>query len=124
MHADVTLLLQDMYDDALSSGHGAYTGRSERPNVFTAVVGNLPPGGQATIHITYVTELGLERRSKADEAPQLRFILPARLAFKRKKNVQGYEYLGPSDVSHGLKVLTCVLSDTIPRSMISDPTSS
>jgi hypothetical protein len=48
-HARVTHILlcvahQNLYDDAISSGHGAFTGRSEKPNVFTAVVGNLPPG--------------------------------------------------------------------------------
>lgn len=93
IHAHVSSFIQDMYDDAISSGHGAYTGRSERPNVFTAVLGNLPPGKQATIHITYITELGFERSAKGakvDEAQKLRFALPARLAPKRKKNIQGY----------------------------------
>lgn len=83
----------NLYDDAISSGHGAFTGRSEKPNVFTAVVGNLPPGKQATIRITYVTELGLERsggRGAAKEAPRLKFSLPSRLAPKyAKKNAQG-----------------------------------
>lgn len=77
-----------MYDDAISSSHGAFTGRSERPNVFTAVVGNLPPGKQAAIHITYVTELGFDRNTKS-EIPKLRFALPARLAPKHKKHAQG-----------------------------------
>lgn len=83
----------NLYDDVISSGHGAFTGRSEKPNVFTAVVGNLPPGKQATIRITYVTELGLERsggRGAAKEAPRLKFSLPSRLAPKyAKKNAQG-----------------------------------
>jgi hypothetical protein len=52
------------------------------------------PGKQATIRITYVTELGLERsggRGAAKEAPRLKFSLPSRLAPKyAKKNAQGY----------------------------------
>ena len=32
------------YDDAISSGHGAYLLEQKTENVFTANVGNLPPG--------------------------------------------------------------------------------
>jgi hypothetical protein len=32
------------YDDALSEGHGAYLLDEETPDVFTANVGNIPPG--------------------------------------------------------------------------------
>jgi Ca-activated chloride channel family protein len=36
---------KDIYDDAIASGHGAYLlEQSEKPNKFTASIGNLPPG--------------------------------------------------------------------------------
>ena len=36
------------YDDAMSEGHGAFLLDEERPDVFVASVGNLPPGAEAT----------------------------------------------------------------------------
>ena len=57
------------YDDALAAGHGAYLVDQERPDVFTASIGNLPPGQEALVRITYVTEL-------AREGDDLRFVLP------------------------------------------------
>jgi hypothetical protein len=57
------------YDDALAAGHGAYLLDQERPDVFTASIGNIPPGKQVLIRITYVTELGFE-------GDALRFVLP------------------------------------------------
>ena len=47
----------EKYDQALADGHGAYLLDQDRPNIFTASIGNLLPGKSATIHITYVTEL-------------------------------------------------------------------
>jgi len=47
----------ETYDQALAQGHGAYLLDQDRPNIFTASVGNLLPGQQATVRITYVTEL-------------------------------------------------------------------
>src|SRR5262245_29655267 len=57
------------YDDALAAGHGAYLLDQERPDVFTASIGNLPPGQEALVKITYVSEL-------AREGDDLRFVLP------------------------------------------------
>jgi hypothetical protein len=57
------------YDDALAAGHGAYLLDQERPDVFTASIGNIPPGKRVLIKITYVTELGFE-------GDALRFVLP------------------------------------------------
>lgn len=42
------------YDDALSAGHGGALLEQERPNVFTANVGNLLPGEETVIEIEYV----------------------------------------------------------------------
>jgi len=59
----------ERYDDALVEGHGAYLLDQERPDVFTARIGNLLPGKEALVRITYVAELGLE-------GDDLRFVLP------------------------------------------------
>ncbi len=50
----------EAYDEALAAGHGAYLLDEERADVFTASVGNLPPGGEAVLRITTVSELPLE----------------------------------------------------------------
>jgi Vault protein inter-alpha-trypsin domain/von Willebrand factor type A domain len=59
----------ERYDDALSEGHGAFLLDQERSDIFTARIGNLLPGKEAIVRITYVAELGLE-------GEDLRFVLP------------------------------------------------
>jgi len=56
-------------DDAVSEGHGAFLLDEERPDVFTASIGNLAPGTEAQIEMTYVAELAFEGES-------VRFTLP------------------------------------------------
>jgi hypothetical protein len=48
------------YDDALTRGDGAYLLDEERPDVFTASIGNLRPGGELLIRIVYVAELSVD----------------------------------------------------------------
>jgi hypothetical protein len=57
------------YDDALAAGHGAYLLDQERPDVFTASIGNLPPGKEVLVRIRYVAEL-------PREGDDIRFTLP------------------------------------------------
>jgi Ca-activated chloride channel family protein len=57
------------YDDAIAAGHGAFLLDEERPDVFTASVGNLAPGTEVEIEVTYVAELPFEGES-------IRFMLP------------------------------------------------
>src|SRR5262249_30887949 len=40
------------YDDAINQGHGAFMLEADRPDVFTARVGNLKPRQSATIRLT------------------------------------------------------------------------
>ncbi len=61
------------YDDALWAGHGAALLDQERPNVFTAQVGNLLPGEETLVEITYL------ERVRADEGA-LRWCLPTLVA--------------------------------------------
>ncbi len=61
------------YDDAMEAGYGAYLLDEERPDVFTASIGNLPPGAEVSIRITYVTELQLEGND-------IRFVLPTTIS--------------------------------------------
>jgi hypothetical protein len=63
----------EAYDEALAAGHGAYLLDEERPDVFTASVGNLPPGREAVLRITTVSELPLE-------GDAIRFTLPTTIA--------------------------------------------
>jgi Ca-activated chloride channel family protein len=57
------------YDDAMAAGHGAYLLDQERPDVFTASIGNLPPGKEVLVRISYVAELPVD-------ADGVRFVLP------------------------------------------------
>ena len=57
------------YDDALAAGHGAYLLDQERPDVFTASIGNVPPGAEVLIRIRYVAEATLD-------GDAIRFALP------------------------------------------------
>ena len=45
------------YDEAIERGDGAFLLDEERPDVFQASIGNLPPGKEVLVKITYVTEL-------------------------------------------------------------------
>ncbi len=47
----------EKYDDAMAQGHGAFLLDQDRPNIFTASVGNLEPGQQAAVKVSYVAEL-------------------------------------------------------------------
>ena len=57
------------YDDALEAGHGGFLLDEERADVFTASLGNMKPGSEVVLSITYVTEL-------AAEGVAARFTLP------------------------------------------------
>ncbi len=59
----------EKYDDAIAAGHGAFLLDEERPDVFQASVGNLPPGKEVLLKIRYVTEL-------TTDANGLRFAIP------------------------------------------------
>jgi hypothetical protein len=51
---------QEMYDDAIAGGLSAFLMESERDDIFTVTVGNLPPKGKAVVCITFVMELPTE----------------------------------------------------------------
>jgi Ca-activated chloride channel family protein len=48
---------RQLYDDAIATGHRAGIVEEERPEVFTARVGNLAPGEEATVELTLVHRL-------------------------------------------------------------------
>jgi len=61
------------YDEAMERGHGAFLLEEERADVFQASVGNLPPGKEALLKITYVSELAVAGSG-------LRFTVPTTVA--------------------------------------------
>ena len=61
---------KEMYDDAIASGYTAAFAEEKKGDIFSIVLGNLPPGKEAEIHLTMVGELGIE----ADGS--VRFVLP------------------------------------------------
>ena len=58
-----------VYDQAMERGDGAFLLDEERPDVFQVSVGNLPPGKEVLLKLTYVTELPVAGGS-------VRFVLP------------------------------------------------
>ena len=78
----------DDYDNAMLEGHGAFLLDQERPNIFTASVGNLMPGQTARIEIDYVAEL-----DRTDEG--LRLMIPTtvspRYVPRSMQDVEGQE---------------------------------
>jgi len=61
------------YDDAITAGHGAALVEQERPNVFTANIGNLLPGEETVIELEYVEPI------QADEGA-VRWSIPTLVA--------------------------------------------
>lgn len=59
----------EIYDDAMTAGHGAFLLDEERSDVFQASIGNLPPGREVLVRLTYVTELPVNEG-------RLRFVIP------------------------------------------------
>ncbi|ELR24909.1 von Willebrand factor type A domain containing protein [Acanthamoeba castellanii str. Neff] len=64
---------RDAYGDAIAEGSGAYLLEQKKEEIFQMNVGNLPPGKECTIYITYVAELPLE-------GEMVRFTLPTTIA--------------------------------------------
>jgi Ca-activated chloride channel homolog len=50
----------ETYDNAMERGDGAFLLDEERPDVFQASVGNLPPGKDVLLKVTYVSELTVD----------------------------------------------------------------
>lgn len=61
------------YDDAIVAGHGAALVEQERPNVFTASVGNLLPGEETVVEVVYVQRVSVDEGS-------LRWMIPTLVA--------------------------------------------
>jgi Ca-activated chloride channel family protein len=59
------------YDDAITRGDGAALLEQERPNVFTANVGNLLPGEETVIEIRYVEPVAVEEGAVRWAVPTL-----------------------------------------------------
>jgi Ca-activated chloride channel family protein len=99
------------YDDAMAAGHGAFLLDEERPDVFTASIGNLAPGAEAQIELTYVAELTYEGDS-------IRFTLPTTISprYAPKEDQGGIgrpaaQVLNPprfADVPYGLSFMARV----------------
>ncbi len=59
----------DEYDDALADGRTALLLDQERPDIFTASVGNLLPGQELAVEIEYVAEVPREGGACAGGCP-------------------------------------------------------
>ena len=96
------------FDEALSRGDGAYLLDQDRPNLFTASVGNLLPGEEVVVRISYVAPLdrnGDQVRLKIPTTVSPRYVP---LETLRKMDPVERDHLGPptvwGDVPYGLQL--------------------
>ena len=61
------------YDEAINSGHGGALIDQERPNVFTAQVGNLLPGEESVVELEYLQRVSIDEGT-------LRWMIPTLVA--------------------------------------------
>ena len=118
---------KDMYDDAIAGGQSAFLMESERDDIFTVSVGNLPAQKKAVVTLKYITELHTEhdgsvkfnlpsvltpRYSKAGEENPTKDVtyLPASripYTFSFNARIEG-DVNKVESVSHKLKVTTTI----------------
>jgi Ca-activated chloride channel family protein len=82
----------DRYDEAMAAGHGAFLLDQDRPNIFTASVGNLLPGQEAVIKIRYVTLL-----EQVDA--QIRLLIPTTIS-PRYVPPEQLRTIDPAELDH------------------------
>lgn len=87
------------YDDALTAGHGAALLEQERPDVFTANVGNLLPGEETIIEIELLEPMKVEEGG-------VRYALPTLVAPRYLARVADADRLSPptGNVAYGLSL--------------------
>ena len=113
----------ERYDDAVMEGKRTALLDQERPDLFTARLGNLPPGQTASLHLSYVQTL-------PTEGSTAKLIIPTTVAPRyiplhqpRPLGEPLEERLNPpeaSDVPYGFELEVSLEDDTI--TMISSPT--
>lgn len=92
----------DEYDQAMAEGSGAYLLDQDRPNLFTASIGNLLPGQQAVVTVKYVTRLerlGDQVRLKVPTTVAPRYIPEQQL---REMDPSEFDHLNPPTVPGGV----------------------
>jgi len=92
----------DEYDQAMAEGNGAYLLDQDRPNLFTASIGNLLPGEQAVVTVKYVARLerlGDQVRLKIPTTVSPRYIPEEQL---RRMDPSEFDHLNPPTVPGGV----------------------
>eukprot|EP01090_Pellita_catalonica_P012425 TRINITY_DN2697_c0_g1_i1.p1 TRINITY_DN2697_c0_g1~~TRINITY_DN2697_c0_g1_i1.p1 ORF type:complete len:872 (-),score=214.61 TRINITY_DN2697_c0_g1_i1:89-2704(-) len=106
---------KDLYDDSIAEGSGAYLleKSEDDPHVFNVNVGNLPPGKEVEVKITYVCEL--------DFSPEglLEFSLPSSTPEESTRNGYGKEKAVPLTLTIELDMSSNIRSLSSPSHPIS-----
>jgi len=92
----------EAYDAAMVEGHGAFLLDQDRPNLFTASLGNLLPGQQAVLTLRYVAPLernGDQIRLKIPTTVAPRYIPAEQL---RRMDPAEFDHLNPPTVDGGV----------------------
>jgi len=81
-----------LYDEALETGQGAFLLEQDRPNIFTANIGNLLPHSAAVVKISYVQELNFT-------AGALRLLIPTTIS-PRYVPLEQLKQMDPVELDH------------------------
>lgn len=82
----------EQYDAAMAAGHGAFLVDQDRPNIFTASVGNLLPGQEVVIELAYATEL-------EQTGDQIRLLIPTTISPRYIPREQ-FATMDPAELDH------------------------
>ena len=111
----------EKYDDAMAKGHGAFLVDQDRPNIFTASVGNLLPDQEAIVRLSYSTEL-----EQHDDT--IRLLIPTTISPRyipkdemRKMDPAELDHISPptiaGNVPYGLKLKIELFASTEIKSV-------
>ncbi len=83
------------YDEAIAKGHGAALLEQERPNIFTASVGNLLPDEETVVEVTFLLRLTADEGALRLAIPTL--VAPRYIPGKPVGDRSGHGARGPTD---------------------------
>ena len=84
------------YDEAIAKGHGAALLEQERPNIFTASVGNLLPNEETIVEVTFLLRLTADEGALRLMIPTL--VAPRYIPGKPQGDRTGHGSSAPTDV--------------------------
>lgn len=92
---------KDTYEEAISSGHGAFLLENTKDNIFTMSLGNILPQQEITIKIYYITQLTTSRDTND---PDVSFTIPTTLVSQYTPIMSSHQDTTTVSLSHSSAV--------------------